>query len=338
MITTILPTDQCNLDCVYCVSRKGNNIMSKKTLYNTIDFVSNVHKLDGECGRLEWHAAEPMMLPISFYEDAEDRLKQNNCKVERAMCSNMTLANDKWFEFIKKYNYSVSTSLDGDIFITDNICGEGTFESIIKSFMRMDEMNINYGVICVISKYSCDHADEIYPFFRHAMTDICLNIETPNTFQKESAMAFIKIFDDWYADENKIDVHPFVHMVNFLEKECYEKRCHMDCNKYVVCIDTFGDVYPCESFVIESNTSKYILGNVNRDTWDEIWYGDKRNVFLHNQAVLSDDCQACKYVDYCGGGCNADTMLYGSNEIRKASCCGIIKPLMNHISKVIGES
>ena len=67
MITTILPTDQCNLNCVYCTSRKGNNIMSRKTLYNTIDFVSRVHLLEGEGGHIEWHAAEPMMMPIRFF-------------------------------------------------------------------------------------------------------------------------------------------------------------------------------------------------------------------------------------------------------------------------------
>ena len=338
MITTILPTDMCNLNCDYCVSRKGNNVMSKKTLYNTVDFVSNVHEANGNDGHIEWHAAEPMMLPISFYEDAEERFRQNKCNIQRILCSNMTLADDRWFEFIKKYNYAVSTSLDGDIYITDNICGPGTFEKIIKSFMRMDELNINYGVIGVISKYSCAHADEIYPFFKHALDDIKLNIETPNTFQKETVTAFIKIFDDWYADENRIDVHPFIHMVNFLEGIPFEKRCYVNCNKFVICIDSFGDVYPCESFVVNMDTSEYILGNVNEDMWENIWYGDKRKAFLKNQAVLSDECLNCRYLDYCGGGCNADSMLYGPKDTRKASCCAIIKPLMDHIANRIGAS
>ena len=333
MITTILPTDQCNLDCSYCVSRKGNNVMSRKTLYNTIDFISNIHKLDNYNGRLEWHAAEPMMLPISFYEDAEKRIKYNNCHVEKAMCSNMTLADENWFKFLKKYNYVVSTSLDGDVYITDRVCGSGTFEKVIKSFMMMDKMDINYGVICVISKYTCEHADEIYPFFKCSMNDVKLNIETPNTFNKESTEALIKIFDDWFDDDNRITVDPFVHMVNFIQGNTFQKRCHIDCNKYVICVDTFGDVYPCESFVINADTSEYILGNVNRHTWQEIWYGNRRKAFLENQMVLSDDCMKCKYVEYCNGGCNADSMIYGPKNIRKASICGIVKPLMNHISK-----
>ncbi len=84
------------------------------------------------------------------------------------------------------------------------------------------------------------------------------------------------------------------------------------------------------------DTSEYILGNVNTDTWDEIWNGEKRKSFLKNQAVLSDECLNCRYVDYCSGGCNADSMLYGPKDVRKASCCEIIKPLMNHISEKIG--
>ena len=338
MITTILPTDKCNLNCSYCISRKGNNEMSMKTLYNAVDFVSGVHKAEGNNGHIEWHAAEPMMMPISFYEAAEERFKYNNCNVERMLCSNMTLANEEWFDFIKKHNYAISTSLDGDIFITDEICGKGTFEKIIKSFSRMRELGIGFGVICVISKYSCLHADEIYPFFKHALPKIKINIVTPNTFQKETTAAFIKIFDDWFSDENKIMVDPFDDMVNFIEGEHFEKRCYVDCNKFVVCVDSFGNVYPCESFVIDDDTSEYILGNVNEQPWQEIWTGEKRKAFLKNQAVLSDECFCCRYLEYCGGGCNADSMLYGPKDTRKASCCEVIKPLMDHIASKIGAS
>ncbi len=193
-------------------------------------------------------------------------------------------------------------------------------------------------MICVISKHTCLHADEIYPFFKHALPKIKINIVTPNTFQKETTAAFIKIFDDWFLDPNKILVDPFDDMVNFIEGEQFEKRCYVDCNKFVVCVDSFGDVYPCESFVVDDDTSEYILGNVNEQPWREIWNGENRKAFLKNQAVLSDECFSCRYLEYCGGGCNADSMLYGPAYTRKASCCDVIKPLMDHIAYRVGAS
>ena len=54
MITTILPTDQCNLKCEYCNSRKGHNTMTTKTLYNTIYLVFHVHEVNGNDGHV-WY-------------------------------------------------------------------------------------------------------------------------------------------------------------------------------------------------------------------------------------------------------------------------------------------
>ncbi len=339
MITTILPTDECNLNCSYCVSRKGHNRMSKKTMYNALDFSAHIHDtVDETGGHIEWHAAEPMMMPIQFYVDAEKHLDNIGCKINRVMCSNMTLANDDWYDFFEKYNYNVSTSLDGDVFLHDHNMGIGTFDKIIHSISEMKKRNIDYGCIAVISRNTCLHSKEVYPFFRIIEEHIKLNVETPNNFNIESLECFIQIFDDWYSDPNKIHMDPFNSMVNFIEGEQFEKRCYANCNKFVVCIDTFGDVYPCESFVIDDDTSEYILGNVNEQTWDEIWNGDKRKAFLKNQAVLSDECFCCRYLEYCGGGCNADSMLYGPADTRKASCCEVIKPLMDHIASRIGVS
>ncbi len=338
MITTILPTDECNLNCSYCVSRKGHNQMNKKTLYNALDFSAHIHDtVDETGGHIEWHAAEPMMMPIQFYVDAEKHLDNIGCEVNRVMCSNMTLANDEWYDFFKKYDYNVSTSLDGDVFLHDHNMGTGTFDKIIHSISEMKKRDIGYGCIAVISKNTCSHSKEVYPFFRIIKEHIKLNIETPNTFNKESLECFIQIFDDWYEDGRFINLDPFVGIIEFLSG-MDTKKCYVDCNKFVVCIDTFGDVYPCESFVINDDTSDYILGNVNKNTWDEIWYGEKRARFLEFQDNIPLKCKECDYMKYCAGGCVADSVMIGNTKYKYGSTCDVIKPLVDHIAGRIGVS
>jgi len=336
MITSILPTDECNLSCTYCNARKGHNRMNRTTLYNTIDFCAKAHELNCENGHIEWHAAEPMMMPLEFYEDAERRFTEIGCNIDRVICSNMTLATPEWYDFIQKYDYGVSTSLDGDIFINDKNMGSGAFDTIIKSMIEMNRRKIPFGCIAVLSEYACDHIDEFYPFFHHMNQGIKLNFQTPNNFQEKSAIAAIKLFDEWYDNKSYIRIDPFNIMIQFILLGKTHLKCYPTCNEHVVCIDTFGDVYPCECFVLNNANDDYVLGNVNKNTFDEIWYGDARAKFLSFVYNLDDECQECDYVDFCAGGCAADSIAIGNTEIKKASSCGITKPLMDHINAKIG--
>lgn len=336
MITSILPTDECNLNCNYCNARKGNNRMDIKTLYNTIDFCIKAHENSNSIGHIEFHAAEPMMMPISFYETAEKRFAELDCKVPRVICSNMTLATPEWYDFIQKYDYGISTSLDGDVFINDHNMGAGAFEKIIKSMADMKCRGISYGCICVLSEYACDHVDELYPFFHHMGQGFKLNIETPNTFIDKTIDAMIKIFDEWYDNKNAIRIDPFNDMINFILFDRDVQKCHVNCNKFVVCVDTKGDVYPCECFVVNENADNYVLGNVNKDTFDDIWYGKKREKFMEFVYSLSDKCKQCPYVEYCGGGCAADSIACGHAVVKNASTCRITRALMDHITDKVG--
>ena len=247
------------------------------------------------------------------------------------LASNLSLLTDEWIDFIKKYKYVVSTSIDGDVFVHDANRGEKSFERVIRSISKLEKNGVNVGHIAVLSPESCEHVTEIYPFFKYAKRSFKLNIATPNTFQKETLAAMIALFEEWFADKGGIRVDPFDEMVNFFLQKEYDRKCYCFCNEGVICVDTFGDVYPCESFVLNSDTSDYILGNVNQDSWEDIWFGEKRAAFLKFNTALSDKCKECPYVDYCGGGCSADSVMCGNVGTKIGSTCAIIKPLMDHI-------
>lgn len=337
MIAIILPTDECNLNCSYCYARKGHNRMSDKTLSNSVDFVSSIFDELHLSGHVEWHASEPMLMPIDFFERAEKMFSDKGRKNKRVLCTNLTLLNTEWVEFLKKYKYSISTSLDGDRFLHDHNRGEGSFDKVIKSMALLKKHDINYGNIAVLSEHSARHADEIYPFFRYANLDFKLNIESPNKFKPLSLNAMLQVFDDWWNDKNGVRVDPFNDMVNFFIKNSGKCRCSVPCAHNIFAIDTFGDVYPCETFVnSDPMYNKYCFGNVNSDTWEDIWFSDTRMDFLTFQDNVSDECRECPYFSYCGGGCSHESVAIGNTEMKMGSTCEIIKPLMDHIAEKVG--
>lgn len=339
MIAIILPTDECNLNCSYCYARKGHNKMSDKTLSNSVDFVSTIFEELHMSGHVEWHASEPMMMPISFFERAEAMLEGRGCNNRRIMCTNLTLLDTEWATFIKKHNYSISTSLDGDRFLHDYNRGAGTFDRVIKSMAILKKHDINFGNIAVLSEHSAAHADELYPFFRYAGLNFKLNIESPNTFPTTTLKAMLRVFEDWWNDKNGIRVDPFNDMVQFFFTKNAEVRCKcsVPCAYNIFAIDPFGDVYPCETFVnSDPMYNKYCFGNVNTDTWEDIWFGDTRMDFLAFQDNVSDECRACPYFSYCGGGCSHESVAIGNTTMKKGSTCDIIRPLMDHIAEKVG--
>lgn len=337
MIAILLPTDECNLNCTYCHARKGHNIMSEKTLSNSVDFVSNTFDELHTGGHVEWHASEPLLRPISFYERAEKMFEDRGCVQRRVMCTNLTLLTMEWVNFFKKYHYSVSTSLDGDRYLHDHNCGAGSFDAVIKAMAMLKEHNIPYGNIAVLSEHSANHADEIYPFFKYANLDFKLNIQSPNTFKSLSLTAMLHVFEDWWNDKNAISVDPFNSMVRFFIRRSGECRCSAVCSNNIFAIDTHGDVYPCETFVTsDPRFDEYRFGNVNSDSWEDIWFGDARMKFLTFLDNVSDECRRCPYFSYCGGGCSYESIAVGNTTTKMGTTCEIIRPLMDHIGDRVG--
>lgn len=314
--------------------------MDTKTLYNSLDFVNNVFSVSKNktYNSLEWHAAEPLMVPIKWYESAEKYILNRGYIFKRVMCSNFTLLSKNWIQFMKKYKYTGSTSLDGDKFIHDYNRGHGTFEKTIEGIIKMRENNIKFGVICVLTEYSCDNDEELYPFFKLAGIPVKFNPEIPNTFNEKCAKTMMKLYDMWYEDDRMLKMNPFDEMERFIIGDKSIHKCYLPCGEHIFSVDTFGDVYPCSSFVHNRNFDEHKYGNVNIDSWNDIWYGKNRMRFLDFKNNIPQKCLECDYRLYCSGGCTRDSVVIGNVIEKMGSTCGIIKPLMNHIAKNIGVS
>src|SRR5271165_4949091 len=78
-LLVLQPTPFCNINCSYCYlpDRQSTRRMSLDTLDQTFRWVF-ASGLAREPFTLLWHAGEPLVLPVSFYETAARRLEQHN--------------------------------------------------------------------------------------------------------------------------------------------------------------------------------------------------------------------------------------------------------------------
>src|SRR5258708_8845074 len=69
-LLVVQPTPFCNINCSYCYlpDRQSTKRMSLETLERTFDWVFS-SGLVRDSFTLLWHAGEPLVMPIAFYED-----------------------------------------------------------------------------------------------------------------------------------------------------------------------------------------------------------------------------------------------------------------------------
>lgn len=340
MIVILLPTNQCNLRCKYCTAEHGNDIMTDDTLVNAAAFshwvVGEVQDIQSR-SHLEWHAGEPLLLPISFYERAEWIFDDIGYEPKRTLCTNLTLWNDEWNEFCHQYDYKISTSLDGPQYIHDANRGAGTWKKVVTNMVKLEESNTRFGCISVLSKLACQNIIDVYEFFKAAQLNVKFSLCLPVIDQKTPIDAMTTLFDLWWEDKASTSIHPFNQMVKYILNKKYRTECHGQCNHGIVSVDAHGNVHVCQRFVSSIDTGRFgVFGNVNTDSFEDIWYGEKRTRFLEYIDRLPTKCYSCPYLDWCGGGCAFDSVCQHGTDKQCGTDCDYIKAIMEHIEDRIG--
>lgn len=104
--TLIKPTHECNLRCSYCFHEKygyDNKILDINMLKKYIKLLSEKYSFIN----LVWHGGEPLMIPLSYYEEIYDYCKQLNSKIIFSIQTNGTLLDQKKINFFKHNNTSI---------------------------------------------------------------------------------------------------------------------------------------------------------------------------------------------------------------------------------------
>src|SRR5262245_62815309 len=78
-LLVLQPTPFCNINCSYCYlpDRQSTRRMSRATLEATFRWVF-ASGLARQPFTLLWHAGEPLVLPVSYYDEAIELLNRHN--------------------------------------------------------------------------------------------------------------------------------------------------------------------------------------------------------------------------------------------------------------------
>lgn len=336
----------CNMSCDYCFycdesqkrSQSSYGLMTEQTLKNTIR--KTLLRAEGMI-TYAFQGGEPTLCGLDFFKKAVAYQKQynkNHISVHNALQTNGYALNDEWCRFFKENNFLIGLSIDGTEEIHNSLrhskTGNDTFQRILHSAKLMDEYQVDYNILTVVTPAIAKNISEIYRFYEnqgwHYQQYIaCLDPLDEERGAKDYSLTpeiygqfLIDLFGLWHKDY-KLGKQPYIRQfenyvglaAGIMAEACDQRGI---CGIQNV-VEADGSVYPCDFYVLD----EYCLGNFNENQMDQINEKRQEIGFIERSLRLDAQCRECPYYQLCRGGCqrcrdlNSDTGLY-SNYFCKA--------------------
>ena len=284
-----------------------------------------------------WHAGEPLSLPVKFYMEAFENIASNmpsDVKVTHVFQTNATLITQEWCDFIKKYNVRIGVSIDGPEHIHDAqrvyASGKGTFHKVMEGIRRLQDNDIDFGVICVLTKNSLKYPDDIWNFFvQNKMFRLGFNSEEVEGAHKTTSLADKEVYGLWEnffkrilelksVSKEKVSVRELDPILSFVSGKGKHTSGRQETTPLrIVTFDHEGNVTTFSPELLTAFHKDYgtfILGNVN--TLSNLNDIESNPKFLRMKEEIHKGVEACRdtceYFDVCKGGAPSNKLAENS--------------------------
>ena len=346
-LLVLQPTPFCNVDCTYCYlpDRTNRARMAPATAATAARRLLDDGLL-GDSLTVVWHAGEPLVLPVGYYEEAFAAIAEaasSTCRVSHSIQTNATLIDDAWCDLFRKHRVNVGVSVDGPAALHDRHRrtrgGRGTHEAAMAGLAALRRHGIPHHAIAVVTAESLRQVDEIYRFFRdQRIGDVGFNYdeaEGPHAIssiaarEQEHRVFVERMLDHVIESRWTFQVRELAHAFRLVAEGVPRYRWRgtilPDNGQTVpfalVNVAWNGDfsTFSPELLGQQNRTySNFVLGNVHACGYLEAARGEAF-MRLWNAVLLGTRaCEAaCPYFDYCGGGAPANK-LYENGRIESA--------------------
>ena len=333
----VMPTDACNMNCVYCFHKPHQNgieVMGAETLKRMLDITVPFYKSIN----FIWHGGEPLLVGLDFYQKVVELQKQSSCDIKNSIQSNLTLMTPEFATFFAENNFNISGSYDG-------ICNKelrGNDEKILAGRMLITETGRRCGLIMVVSNYNIDHLIDSYLFFKNLKVNFSLNLYLDQRDNKKSELQLEEdttinrlneLFDYWAYDiTGTIHISYFKHILEFILFKRKSLCTYTSCLGRWIGIRHDGEIVPCNRYF----PSEYGYGNVFDYTdIGEAFDSNGFKTLLKQAIIRREKCKSCEIYLFCNGGCNNNAINESGIENNSGLSCNILKGVYKHIDEFV---
>lgn len=334
-----VPTMTCNMACKYCYLE--DNTKDEWGKYNALDTLKyavekfmaskvipfNISLHGGEVTTL---SKEDFSNVVSYIDDYYKQnallIESNGFKVNTPHIKTNLYNIDKHLETIKKYNVSISGSLDLPLSIHDKYrvtkSHRGTLDKIMKNIKLLEEIPNRKKVSATIFKEHFnlkEIADDIDFLHKNTCLDmndfnfmIGFDYNSNGILHPISEEEQVLLFDYMHNRFDGTDLDEGVNGAWFAEfGPNYCTNCG-NCGEKFFLLEKNGDIYSC---VRGQKNPNYFYGNIFDNTVEEIMENARNKIFFaHNEMPFNNECANCGYLYLCKTGCPFVKNVYNSNK------------------------
>jgi uncharacterized protein len=342
-LIVLQPTPYCNINCEYCYlgSRDDRRVMSATVVDAIRDRI--FLRLEPDASpTIVWHAGEPTVVPIAWYERAYRRLKSAVPPgATFAMQTNGVSISDAWIDFFLRYTTRIGLSIDGPQRFHDarrkTRAGGATWSLVMRNLARLQSAGIYPNVISVLHPECLSAPDEFYRFYRdNRISLISFSVDEAegsnaassfDGFDHKPAMVeFLRrILTLAFRDEYSLhvrEVERIGHVLTDGGQADNEQVKPWD----VIVVAANGDVTSFSPEFMELKSAahnNFCFGNILQDNFEDIAEGA---IFKRTYKEIGGGVElcrkSCRYFGVCGGGAPSNKMFENhSLESGETSFC-----------------
>lgn len=269
IIPIIKVTDSCNYSCDFCyyAQRKLHSPLMSRELCKKIIrecFLYNLKQGNNKM-RIIFHGGEPLLQPLSFYEEIvnfEKKLAKDirNFEFFNSIQTNGYHINQRLVNFFKQESFDIGISIDGPCDLNNHYNKEegqnSCSSTVLNNILLLQNANLPFGIISVITNNHLSRALDIYNFckdnnFHDLSLNYCYNSEIlSNTVENAGLQAFLKeLFDLYFYGDYELNIREFNEMIAKAMGYCTDTCATCDrknCGQYLS-FDMQGNVFFCDS-------------------------------------------------------------------------------------------
>jgi uncharacterized protein len=186
MLLVVQGTPFCNLDCSYCYlpDRDNKARIRLETVGELVRAIARMRRPPNPLS-VVWHAGEPLVLPVGFYQtafDLFDQLADLGISVTQGFQTNGVLIDEPWLRFFEQRRPSIGVSIDGPQAIHDAHRtyrgGAPSWARCMRGIRRLQAADIPFHTISVLTLEALRQPRAMFDFFVEARCrDIAFNVE-----------------------------------------------------------------------------------------------------------------------------------------------------------------
>lgn len=345
----VQPTPFCNINCSYCYlpHRSVTTVMEQSTIANLFAkiFASGWTR-DGIT--VIWHAGEPLVVPITFYEKAFatiEALRPAALKVRHSIQTNGMLVTAAWCELFKKWDVGVGVSIDGPKHLHDahrvTRTGRGTFDQTISGIRVLQKERVPFHVISVLSEEGIKAPQQMLDFYlAEGIEDICFNVEesegdhVSGLFGSDDVRsAFRRFLSEFWRLSRRSGKIRLIREIDGMLPRVFRPDQDTMRNAQVepfsmLNVDCLGNASSFSPELLGLRNADYndfIIGNINRDSLNDMLCSPSMIAMSRDIAAGVTACRNdCEYFSVCGGGAPVNKLAEnGSFQSTRTVFCGL---------------